>query len=165
MKKIFKVLMIGVAILYFLGGCSLMNEPRKSTPVFVVWKSPSMKFADQGFLIDDKERTKLEVYASAQPVADLSITKDMVCSGMMCMDKSEFNKKYLSSSYPDTMLEDILHGREIFGGKNLKKEKNGGFSQKIKSNNVDIEYLVSGNEIGFVDKKNAITIVIKKGSK
>ncbi len=164
MKKLSKILMVSVGIIYFLGGCSWISEPRKSTPVFVVWKSPGMKFADQGFLIDDKQRTKLEVYASAQPVADLSITKDMVCSGMMCMDKKEFNKKYLSSSYPDTILEDILHGREIFGGKNLKKEKDG-FSQKIKSNKVDIEYLVNGNEIGFVDKKNGITIVIKKGSK
>ncbi len=163
MKKISKILFLGL-LLSLIGGCSYFNEVRKSTPLFVVWKSPGMKFADQGFLVEDKDRTKLEVYASAQPVADISITRSMVCSGMMCMSKKEFNKKYLSSAYPDTLLENIIHGRKIFDGKNLQKEKNG-FSQKIKSDKYNIEYIVEGDETGFKDDKNGITIIIKRGSK
>ena len=162
MEKIVKILIFSTVIGYLLSGCSYINPKRDSTPVFVVWKSPSMKFADQGFLIDYKDKTKLEVYASAQPVADISISKNLVCSGMMCMSKEEFNKKYLSSSYPDDLIDNILHGQKIFGGKGLKKEKDG-FSQTIKSDKVDIEYIVKGNEIGFRDKKNDIAIVIKKG--
>ena len=164
MKKTTKVFVSAISIIYTLGGCSLLSEPRKSSPIFVVWKSKGMKFADQGFLIDDKERTKLEVYASAQPVADISITKDTVCSGVMCMNKKEFNKKYLSSQYPGTLLENVLHGRNIYNGKNLKKEKDG-FSQNIKNDKVDIKYIVSGNETGFRDDKNDIAIVIKRGSR
>ncbi len=164
MKKNIKVFVVLASITYILSGCIQFSEPRKSSPIFVVWKSKGIKFADQGFLVDDKERTKMEVYASAQPVADISITKNTICSGLMCMSKKEFNKKYLSSQYPETLLENVLHGREIFGGKNLKREKDG-FSQNIKNDKVDIKYIVSGNETGFRDDKNDITIVIKRGSK
>ena len=165
MKKISSFFIVTLFLLFILSGCSslgITNKPKKSIPIFMVWKSKGMKFADQGFLIDNHSSTKFQIYSSGQAVADISISKKAICAGILCMSKKEFNDKYLSKYYPETLLENVLYGRKIFGGKNLKNEKEG-FSQTIKNDKVDIKYIVNGNDIGFKDDKNNITIIIKKG--
>jgi hypothetical protein len=78
------------------------------------------------------------------------------------MDQNEFNRQILNSAYPDTILDNVFRGKQIFEGQNLVRNRNG-FTQRIANQNkYDIEYRVLNNEIIFRDKINIILIKVKK---
>ncbi len=156
---------VAVYIITIISGCSFIDKPKPQqhqTGVFVVWKTPYMKYADQGFLYEEPGNIKLEVYESGQAAMQIAIRDGKICSGNMCTSKSEFNKRYLSANYPPDIVKDILLGHEIMGGKN-KKEVIGGFVQTIKEPDLyDIEYSVINGSVIFKDSFNNILIKITK---
>jgi len=161
MSKIFGFLSL---LMLFLGttGCFSPKKPVPQEGVFVVWKSPAMKYADQGFLYHEGAKLKLEIYASGQAVMKLTVTPTQVCSGALCMNKKEFNIRYLSGYYPERLLEEVLTGRPVFGGEGMKK-KDHGFTQRIgKTGFYDIEYSVLNGSVVFRDTINDILIKIER---
>jgi hypothetical protein len=161
MQKKLKKSIFLVASSIILASCSAVAPaPTKQKSLFVIWKSPSLKYADQGFLYVLPNKLKFEIYASGQPALKLSIASSQICTGPLCMSKESFNAKYLSKYYPKDTLESILMGKPIFGGKNLKQTSSG-FTQHIKSANYDIKYKVTDNYIEFVDKISNVIIKIK----
>jgi len=142
-------------------GCG-KQEPVPQEGIFVVWKSPAMKYADQGFLYQEKDRLRLEIYASGQAALKLTVTPGQVCTGGLCLGKQEFNRRYLSAAYPADTLERILEGREIFGGARVVRSR-GGLTQTLKKAGLyDIHYSVLNGSIVFRDKINDILIKIEK---
>jgi len=160
MRKIFAAL---IAV-WILQGCMGEKQAVPQEGIFVVWKTPVMKYADQGFLYHERGRLRLEIYASGQAALKLTVTPTQVCTGGLCMSKKEFNLRYLSPHYPETLLGNLLEAQPIFGGEGMEKEAEG-FTQKIvKPGLYAIEYRVFNDSIVFLDTINHIVIKIKKES-
>jgi hypothetical protein len=156
-----KVLGLGV-VAVALSGCLGERAPVPQEGVFVVWKTPGMKYADQGFLYHEGRKQRLEIYASGQAVMQLTVSPTQVCSGALCMNKKQFNLRFLSPHYPETLLEHLLEGEPIFGGEGMVKKDNG-FTQRIKKAGAyDIEYSVLNGSVVFRDTINDILIKIQK---
>ena len=76
------------------------------------------------------------------------------------MRKSAFNADYLYEGYPDDLLQNVLRGREIFGGNGMHRTDRG-FEQHLEGAGFDIYYSVEPGEVYFRDRANAILIKIK----
>ena len=151
-------LMIG----FVLSACTSKQYVEQNAAL-IVFKTPTFKYADMGFIYENNEEVKAEIYGSGQALMTLEISKSAVCMSLFeCMGKKSFNKAVLSALYPDEILDEIFRGQIIFNGAGLKKSSNG-FTQKIiKENKYNIHYSVLNNEIIFRDTINAILIKIKK---
>jgi len=156
---------IGLSIIVFIFfGCANKKLIKKENQesAFIVLKTPNIQYADMGFIYKGDSFVKVEIYGMGQPILSLNINGMNVCmSTFECMEKKDFNAKMLSSSYPDTILENIFKSQPIFDKKNYEKTDNG-FIQKIKTDKYDITYSVTNKETKFKDKKNNILIKIKK---
>jgi len=148
--------------LFFLSGCA-QTEPQRGHSAMIVWKSPTFRYADMGFVSDSGSRLQVEIYGSGTALMRLKIDGDSICmSRFSCMSKKHFNRELLSASYPSDTLENIFRGKPLFGGRSLAEKRNG-FTQKIqKSNTYDIVYTVSTNQIIFRDTINQIVIKVIK---
>jgi len=164
LKKIILSTIVGV----LLGGCAGVQPSSQSSiekSIFVVMKTPVFNYADQGFIRKKGSATGLEIYASGVAVMKLDINNGKVCNGtglFSCMSKKEFNRRYLSASYPEDTFEKILRGEVIFIGQNLQRSKEG-FSQKItQSGSHAIHYTVLNHAIVFRDTLSHILIKVKE---
>ena len=128
-----------------------------------MFKTPTFKYADMGFIYENRDEIKVEIYGSGQALMTLEISEASVCMSLLeCMSKSSFNKKVLSSRYPEDILENIFRGKPVMQGEGLEKNRNG-FTQKIiKEDKYNIHYSVLNKQIVFRDTMNAILIKIKK---
>lgn len=135
----------------------------KENAAFIVFKTPTFKYADMGFIYESHDEVKVEIYASGQVLMKLEIAKNSICMSLLeCMPTKSFNDKVLSVYYPDHLLDDVFRGKAIFAGLGLKKQSNG-FTQNIrKTNQYNIEYSVLNGAVIFRDTMNAILIKIKK---
>ena len=116
-----------------------------------------------GFIYENKEEVKAEIYGSGQALMVLEISKNNVCMSLLeCMGKKSFNQEVLSALYPDEILDDIFRGKVIFNGAGLAKNSNGFTQEIIKENKYNIHYSVLNNEVIFRDTINTILIKIKK---
>ena len=88
----------------------------------------------------------------------------MICVDDGCMLKSSFNQEYLSKHYPSDILENVILGKQIYEGKNLKRSDYG-FMQDIKDEYVDIHYEVKNGDIRFKDRKNGVLMKISSPSR
>ncbi len=161
MSKIFTVF-AGLLLWGVLSGCRTPGLPEAQEGVFVIWKTPVMRYADQGFLYRGKDRIRLEVYANGQAVMRLSLTPTQICSGALCMNPKTFNLRYLSPHYPKMFLIHLLSGEPIFGGEGRKKSEGEWLQEIHRAGEYDIHYRVSKNSIDFRDTINAIVIKINK---
>ncbi len=160
----FKKIIIVLVLSGVLGGCvSVQPMAQKST--FIVMKTPVFKYADQGFIYKGAGSTRLEIYANGVATMKLEVADGKVCNGtglFSCMSEEEFNKRYLSASYPKDTFAKILRGEAIFGGKNLQKEKDG-FQQKLaQAGSYAIAYTVFNHSIVFRDTISHIVIKVKE---
>jgi len=116
-----------------------------------------------GFIYENEEEIKIEIYGTGQALMSLQISETSVCMSLLeCMSKSAFNKKVLSGMYPEDILENIFRGRALFNGIGLEK-RGTGFTQKIvKKEKYNIDYSVLNQQIIFRDTINAILIQVKK---
>jgi hypothetical protein len=147
--------------LFFLGGCTAPTiKDQKS--LFMTFKTPSIGYADAGFLYKYQDFIKLQMYANGNPVVSLKISKENICMSFFeCMSKEEFNKQVLSGYYPKNTLEDIIMKRAIFSEEHMVKKRNG-FTQNItKNGHYDITYKVLNGVAIFHDTINNITIKVE----
>ncbi|MBU0632014.1 hypothetical protein KKA17_05155 [bacterium] len=144
-------------ILFLLAGCSIKNY-EINEPKIIVIKSSQLKYADLGYIRSSGTALKIDLYEMGNLAKSIEIN-NMICVDDGCMLKSSFNEKYLNENYPSDILENVILGREIYNGKNLKKLSDG-FVQDIKDEYVDIHYEVKNKEIKFKDRKNAILMKI-----
>ncbi len=151
-----------LAIVFLFSACS-SKEYRTQNAAFIVFKTPTFKYADMGFIYENDEGLKTEIYGSGQALMSLELSKRSVCLSLLeCMDRKAFNAKVLSALYPEDTLENIFRGRAIFGGLGVEKNRNG-FTQKLeKDNQYAIDYRVLSAQIHFRDTINAIIITVKK---
>lgn len=147
-----------LSFLFLLSGCSIKNYEYTNAKVVII-KSPKLKFSDIGYIRHTDNAIELELFIAGQVYKRFHINR-LICMDEGCMSKSSFNEKYLHRSYPSTLLQNIILGRQIFGGLNSLK-KNNGFEQVIKNSDVDIKYSVNSRQIYFKDSKNHILIKIK----
>ena len=144
-----------------LSGCvgSMPNYDR-SESTMIVFKTPTMSYADQGFVSYASGETKVEIYSSGQSVMRLRITPSQVCmSSLKCLSKEEFNKRVLNPNYPADTIEKIFKGEPIFNGEGLV-QRDHSFSQRIKKPGVDIRYNRNVRRISFVDDASNIKIKV-----
>jgi hypothetical protein len=150
-----------------LGSLLLFNactgQPKKEESAFIVLKTAALKYADMGFIKESSSKVQVEMYAAGQPLVSIEINGANVCmSTLKCMEKHDFNEKVLSSSYPDTLLENIFKSKPIFNSENLEKTTDG-FTQKIQKDGLyDITYTVVSGERKFRDTINKILIKVRE---
>ncbi len=157
-----KILIGLLSALFLLTACGTTPYKSESTAL-IVFKTPTFKYADMGFVYENSDEVKVEIYSSGQALMSLMISEKSVCMSLLaCMNKRAFNQQVLSAHYPDTILDNIFRGKSIFKDKNLQKNSNG-FTQKIiNKNKYNIEYSVLNNDIVFRDTINDIFIKVKK---
>ena len=117
-------------IAIFLSACSL-KQLIQSKSAIVVFKTPSMKFYDKGFVKIYNNFINLQIYNSGIIALNLNIYKNKVCKGFLqCMSSKEFNKNYLSSQYEDDFLYKLFSKKNIYF-----KDKNNSIFIKVKKLN------------------------------
>jgi hypothetical protein len=155
-------LLLLLGTLLFLQGCGT-TAYLKENSALIVFKTPTFKYADMGFIYENSSEVKAEIYGSGQALMSLMISKDSVCMSLLaCMSKRSFNHQVLSAYYPDTILDDIFRGKPIFENKNLQRNRNGFTQTIVNQKKYNIHYTVLNNEIIFRDTINTILIKIKK---
>lgn len=155
MRKYFALFLI-----FFLSACAIKSTQTKTQTVHFTLLSPEIKIADAGFLKQNKQEIKLELYKLAHLILKLKIDKK-ICANQACYPKLAFNAKYFKNYYYEDFLSDILLAKPLFNGKNLEKTRCG-FKQKINSQNYEIEYEICDLKISFYEKKNKIKIILKR---
>jgi len=148
--------------LFFLQACGT-TAYLKENSALIVFKTPTFKYADMGFIYENGDEVKAEIYGSGQALMSLKITASSVCMSFLeCMSKRSFNKTVLNSMYPNEILDNIFRGKPLFNNKNLRRNRNGFTQTIVNQNKYNIHYSVLNNEIVFRDTINAILIKIKK---
>ena len=157
-----KNIIVITGLIFFLTACGTPTY-KKENSAFIVFKTPTFKYADMGFVYENSTEVKAEIYGSGQALMSLTINQDSVCMSLLaCMSKQSFNAQVLHASYPQDILDHIFRGKAIYNGQNLKKNSNG-FTQKIISHNkYNIQYTVLNNDIVFRDTINHVLIKVKK---
>jgi hypothetical protein len=151
-----------LTIVLFLQACGTTPYIKENSAL-IIFKTPTFKYADMGFIYENKNEVKAEIYGSGQALMSLKITGSSVCMSLLeCMSKENFNKTVLSSMYPNEILDNIFRGKPLFKGKNLQRNRNGFTQTIINKYKYNIQYSVLNNEIIFRDTINAILIKIKK---
>ena len=138
--------------------CSTKNYKKIESKIIII-QSPKLKFADLGYLRSSDTDIQLELFIAGRSIQKIEINH-LICVNEGCMSKSGFNEEYLNAEYPSKLLQNVLLGRAIYGAKERKKTQDG-FTQNIKTQNVDITYRVTDNTIFFKDRKNRIIFKIK----
>jgi len=156
-KSLFFLLLIAL-----MNGCAT-KEYTKQESIFIIFKTPTFKHADLGFMYENTEEMKVEIYSNGQAIMALEIGKENICMSLLeCMDKKSFNKQVLNKYYPIDILSHIFRGQMIFSGQNLVKTRNG-FTQKLmKADEYNINYSVLNKQIIFRDTINDILIKVKR---
>ena len=157
-----KIILLVLSMIFLFTACGTQAYKNENTAL-IVFKTPTFKYADMGFLYENSSEVKAEIYSSGHALMSLTITQESVCMSLFaCMGKRAFNKEVLSTYYPDSILDNVFRGKAIFQAKNLQKNRNG-FTQKIiNQNKYNIEYRVLNNDIVFRDTINDILIKVKK---
>ncbi|WP_291951945.1 hypothetical protein [Campylobacter sp.] len=156
MKNILKQVFL-FFLCIFLSSCALKNKIN-SQSVFVVLKTPQIKFADYGFLYEKNKSIIMELYNTSKPVLELKIT-DKICINGVCYLKQNFNKKFFNYEYYGDFLQELISKKQLYKGKNTTLTPCG-FSQRLMSKNYDIFYEVCDNNMSFIDKQSKIKFSI-----
>jgi len=143
-------------------GCA-GTQYTKQNSIYMVFKTPSFKYADLGFMYANDEEIKVEIYSNGQALMALELQKEKICmSWLECLDKKSFNKRVLNEAYPKDILRHIFKAEEIFSGLNRTQTSNG-FTQNISiANKYHINYSVLNKQIIFRDTMNHIMIKIQR---
>ncbi len=157
-RERFITLLLGGLLLF---GCGTHPEMKQKS-VFMVIKTPTMRYADQGFVYQNPDEVKAEIYSSGEALLRLEIGKSRICTGAFsCLGREVFNRRMLAAVYPADTLERIFRGKPLFDGQGVTEKRNG-FTQKLfKPAKYDIVYHVLKNETVFHDTINHIVIKIK----
>jgi hypothetical protein len=125
MKYIFYI----VFVLLFTA-CST-KQIKQSNSAIIIFKTPSMKFYDRGFVKIYDKYINLQIYNSGQIALNLDIYKNKICKGFLqCQSSKEFNKNYLNSDYSDDFLFKLFSKNKVYF-----KDKLNSIFIKVKKNN------------------------------
>jgi len=150
-------------IMGFLFSACATKEYVRQNAAFVMFKTPTFKYADMGFIYENEEEIKVEIYGSGQALMTLRISENTVCMSLLeCMSKRTFNEEVLNGLYPEDTVENIFRGKAIFAGLGVEKNRNGFTQNIIKKNKYNIQYSVLNKQILFHDTINNIVIKVKK---
>lgn len=154
---------ISLLVTTFLLSACAPKEYVTQNAAFIMFKTPTFKYADMGFVYENADEIKVEIYGSGQAMFALEISESSVCMSLLeCMSKKRFNKEVLHEEYPEDILENIFKGKPLMQGVGLEK-KGDGFTQKIiKKEKYNIDYTVLNKQIVFRDTINSILIEVKK---
>ena len=152
MRKKINLLILGAISIAISGCVGSMPEYQTSKGTMIVFKTPTMRYADQGFVSIASSETKVEIYGSGQAVMRLRITPSEVCvSQMACMNKKDFNTKVLgNASYPESLIENIFKGEPIFNMEGMNQSDHS-FRQHISKPGININYIRTPKTIVFND--------------
>ncbi len=148
-----------LSFIFLFSACSIKNYEHTESKIVTI-KTPKLKFSDIGYLRHSGEALELELFIAGHIFKRIDINHLICVSNEGCISKEGFNGKYLNSTYPPNLLQNILLGLRIFDGANLTKSSFG-FTQHILTQDVDIKYVVKAKEIYFKDRKNHILFKIK----
>ncbi|QOP46384.1 hypothetical protein [Sulfurimonas paralvinellae] len=148
-----------VVALLFFSACSVKNYEHTTTKIVTI-KTKKFRFSDIGYIRNTDDALQLELFMAGTVVKRIEINHLICVSDEGCISKKSFNEAYLSSAYPENILQNILLGRKIFNGSNFEKSSFG-FTQRILTQEVEISYRVTPKEIYFKDRKNHILFKIK----
>ncbi|HIP11391.1 MAG TPA: hypothetical protein EYG73_01605 [Arcobacter sp.] len=124
-----KYLFLSFVVLFI--GCA-SKTPVKTSSATVIFKTPSMKFYDQGFVNKYKDYIALNILNLGKSVLYLEIYENRVCqSTFRCIPSSEFNTKYLSATYKDDFLYKLFLRKNIY-----HKDKKEGIFIKVISDEI-----------------------------
>jgi len=158
LKKIIFIIVLGM----IFTACGV-KEYTKQSSVFIVFKTPAFKHADLGFIYENSEAVKVEIYGSGKALVSLELTTENICMSLFqCMSKEQFNRTVLSSFYPPNILQDIFQSREIFKAEGIRRTRNGFTQQIVRKNQYNIHYSVLNKQIVFRDTINDILIKVKR---
>jgi len=109
-SKLFSILLLPLIFI----SCS-SKQPIHSISSTILLKTPTMKFYDKGFITKYHDHIHLQIFEVGHLALDLKIYKDEVCEGVLqCISLSEFNKKYLHSTYKDNFLYNLFSKNKIY---------------------------------------------------
>ncbi len=151
---------IVLIFLLLFSGCSVKREIKKSESYIVAIKMKNLRFNDTGFLKYGDNYTELQLFDVSAPVLDIKISDD-ICINSHCFSKKEFNARFLSPLYPETLLENVLNKKPIFEKTGFKKSKDG-FVQNIDKKNIHIKYIISSDKLYFKDFSNHFLIKLRR---
>ncbi len=159
-KKI-KILATATVLIALSGCVGAMPEYDSSKGSMIVFKTPTVRYADQGFVSTASNETKVEIYSNGQSVMRLRVTPSQVClTKLACMSKKEFNSKVLGNeNYPEDLIESVFRGEPIFNMENIKQSGNS-FTQRIKRDGMDITYRKDAKRIEFNDTITGVKIKV-----
>lgn len=127
----------------------------------IVFKTPSMAYADAGFVHKNEDAVRVELMQAGHPVMVLELNRK-ICLNGSCFKKERFIQTKLSPHYPSSLLHDIFLGRPLFNRSGLIEEATG-FTQKLSVPQAyDINYKVTQGTIRFQDRVANILIKIQK---
>ena len=161
MHKKIKLLILGMFLALVSGCVGSMPKYQTSQGTMIVFKTPTMRYADQGFVSTASNETKVEIYSNGQALLRLRIQPDQVCvSTFKCMSKKEFNSKILGNpNYPDSMIEHIFRGEPIFNMEGMK-QSDYSFRQHIVKDGMNIDYYRGPKKIEFIDSITGVKIKV-----
>ena len=136
-----------------------MKEYKTSETKLITLKTKQLRFNDVGFIRNDGDAVQAELFSAGQAVERFEINR-LVCVSRGCMTKAAFNADYLHEAYPETLMQNVLLGRPIFGGLG-RRESEGGLLQQIEGKDYDIIYRVKRGETYFKDRRNKILVKIR----
>jgi hypothetical protein len=107
----YKLLLLSFLII--LSGCSI-KQPEVSKSTTIIFKTPTMKFYDQGFVNKYDDHINLQVFTTGKLALNLFIYENRICkSTFECISAKQFNREHLSGEYKDSCLYDLFSEKNI----------------------------------------------------
>ncbi|MDD3323515.1 MAG: hypothetical protein PHN38_00125 [Sulfurospirillaceae bacterium] len=153
-----KWLHVAVLVLLF-AGCSLKTEINSSQPYLISLKNRHMAFSDAGFLNLADGYTNMQIFSTGALLLNLEVTHN-VCLDGKCYDKLAFNRLFFDVEHYEELINDLLHMKPIFGGKN-RVDIDGGFEQVLTLGDTHIVYRIQKGTLYFKDSKHGILMKLK----
>ncbi len=147
-------------VLALLAGCAAKHFTTK-TPAFIVFKTPQIKLADQGFVMRAQNGAGAQIYSGGQPVFELT-TGRRICLDGRCMDEGRFYERVMGARYPKGTLQAILQGRPVPGEGKVTKTADGWIQKLYKRGRYDIIYTFNGKEARFKERLHRVLIKIRE---
>ena len=95
-------------------GCA-SKVPIKIASATILFKTPTMKFYDKGFINRYDNYIELNILNLGKSVLYLKIYKDEICqSAFKCIPSKEFNLNYLNENYKDDFLYELFSKENIY---------------------------------------------------
>jgi hypothetical protein len=155
--------LLGIVVLVLgMNGCVEHTYTKQSSAV-ILFKTPTFKYADAGFIYENPGEMKVEIYQSGQALASLQIKEGRICmSSFECMRAEEFNARVLHKAYPGSLLKEVFSSKPIFDKKGYIQNRSGFTQRIVKKGQYDINYRVLKHQVSFHDKINDIQIKVIK---